>query len=52
MTTRARLIEMHQEFHGREIDPIKESELGMIVDILEQLIERSDEQKDHSHSIR
>lgn len=49
-TPREKLITLHRDFYGSRLEG-DETELEMIVDILGQLIEESNEQKDHSHSI-
>ena len=44
------LIELHQDFHGKTLT-IEDSELSMIVDILEQLIAKAEQQDGHSHTL-
>ena len=49
-TPKQRLEKLYHEYYG--IEPCgDESELQLIVTILEQLVEDIDEQKGHSHSI-
>ena len=50
MTAKERLIDIHEDFHGAELTG-KESELHLIVDILEILIDKAERQENHSHNI-
>jgi len=50
MTAKQKLIELHGNFYGSKLNG-NESELQLIVEILEQLIEKSEEQDGHTHNI-
>ena len=49
-TAKERLIELHKDFHGATRG-INDTELVLIVDILESLIEVAEEQRGHTHTL-
>jgi hypothetical protein len=50
MSIKQKLKDLHRNFHGAETTG-DETELTLIVEILETLIEKVEEQENHSHSI-
>lgn len=50
MEQKERLVKMHRDFYGSELSG-DETDLSLILDILEQLISDLEEQKNHSHSL-
>ena len=49
MTPRKKLEILHQDFVGSEIDTMTDME--MVIEVLEMLINKAEEQDGHSHSI-
>jgi len=50
MDPRAKLIKIFRDFHGGYADE-DTSELAMIVDLLEELIDKAEVQEEHSHTL-
>lgn len=50
MTPKERLIKLHREIHGGDIN-LDDTELCLIIDIIETLKDTIEDQENHTHNI-